>query len=205
MNRIKLVWWSVTTGVITGGWKSQGNGNGVHEEQKKEETHNLSRSLHQMELDVGEQVEVFTEFVGIGVKGECHLLLSWLRNETPVMLMCPDVTGVGQRAPCWQRWVTVRPGRVVMAHLLSVWFLRGMENRSYHINPQTGVKSRRWGNKTFLVGITVAGDREKGMVMLLSGDELKKAKYIKRLLIWRLAAWDWVPCQRVWSSAGATL
>ena len=53
-----------------------------------------------MELDVGEQVEVFTKFVGISVKGDCHLLPSWLRNETPVMLMCPDAAGVEQRAPC---------------------------------------------------------------------------------------------------------
>lgn len=41
-----------------------------------------------------------------------------------------------------------------------------------------------------MVGIAVARDRKKGMVMLLSGGELKKAKFLKKLLIWRLAAWD---------------
>jgi len=51
-------------------------------------------------------------------------------------------------------------------------------------------KIGKMGEKTFLVGIAVAGDREKGMVMLLSGGELKKAKFLKRVLIWRLAAWD---------------
>ena len=45
-------------------------------EKKREETHNLSRSLHQMELEVGEQAELFTEFVGICVKGDCHLFHS---------------------------------------------------------------------------------------------------------------------------------
>lgn len=77
--------------------------------------------------------------LGICVKGDCHLLPSCLRNKTPAMLMCPDATGVGQRAPR-RGGLSVSPGRVVTAHLLSVWFLRGIENRSHHTRPQTWVK-----------------------------------------------------------------
>ena len=55
-----------------------------------------------------------------------------------MLLMCPDVTEVGQRA-LWRAELVIRPGRVVMAHFLSVWFLRGMENRSHHIiGPRLG-------------------------------------------------------------------
>lgn len=67
-----------------------------------------------------------------------------------MLLMCPDVSEVGQGA-LWRGELVIRPGRVVMAHLLSVWFPRGMENRSHHIiGPKLGQGEKKREKKNFL-------------------------------------------------------
>lgn len=110
---------------------------------RKKKTLNWSLSLNQIELRVGEQIKIFTKSFWVSVvNGDCHSFFSLLATDILVLPMCPDDAGVGKIL--WREALAIRPGRVIEAYNLSVWFLRGMENESYHIlGPQVGAKVER--------------------------------------------------------------
>lgn len=111
--------------------------------RKKKKTLNWSLSLNQIELGFSEQIKIFTKSFWVPVvNGDCHSFFSLLTINILVLLLCPDDAGVG-KIP-WRGALAVRPGRVIEAYSLSVWFLRGMENESYFIlGPQIGTEVER--------------------------------------------------------------
>lgn len=82
-------------GAISRGLKESGNV--FLKGGKKKKALNQSLSLSQTEFGAGEQIEVFTTSVRVSaVNEDCPSFLGWLATKVPVLLMCPDVAGVGK-------------------------------------------------------------------------------------------------------------